>query len=158
LAQHLAAHDPAVVISSLEPKARETGEIAAGLMGIPFETAEGLHEQDRQGVGFLGSQEAFRAKVHGVLRQPDKLVFGNETGDEAHARFVQAVRDVLERRPDGNVAIVSHGTVMTLFVARAAGIEPVPLWQGLGMPSFVVLARPGFRLLGVAKDVSMPAR
>src|SRR5688500_18994246 len=38
---------PAVVVASLEPKAAETGEIVAARLGVPCETAAGLHEHDR---------------------------------------------------------------------------------------------------------------
>jgi broad specificity phosphatase PhoE len=60
---------------------------------------------------------------------------------------------VLERHPDQTVAIVSHGTVITLYVARAAGVEPFAFWQGLGLPAFVVLSWPRLGLLNVVESV-----
>jgi hypothetical protein len=35
--------------------------------------------------------------------------------------------------------MVVHGTVITLFVAQVALIEPFEFWQQLGLPSFVVI-------------------
>ncbi len=53
----------------------------------------------------------------------------------------------------GNAVIVKHGTVITLFTARANGIEPFIFWKQLGLPSCVVLELPDFRLAGVIETV-----
>jgi len=81
------------------------------------------------------------------------LVFGGESADQAHQRFSQAIARVMERHPDQNVAVVSHGTVMTLFVARAVGLEPFPFWKRLGLPAFVVLSWPQLDLLTIVEKV-----
>lgn len=153
LAGRLAAFGLAAVVSSQESKAVETGQIVAGTLGLPLETAPGLHEHERGVVRDLGSREEFQAQVARFFEHPDRLVLGYETADEAHARFARAVASAIERRPAINLAIVSHGTVITLFVARATGLDPVPFWKGLGFPSFVVLSLPELALLEVVADV-----
>lgn len=152
LADRLAVHQPDAIVTSLEPKALETGQIVAGLLGKPCETAPGLHEHERRGVGF-GSKERFESSVAEFFARPRQLVFGEETADQAHQRFSRAIADVIELHPDQNVAVVAHGTVMTLFVTRAAGLEPLPFWKRLGLPAFVVLSCPRFDLLTVVEDV-----
>jgi broad specificity phosphatase PhoE len=154
LAGRLAAFGLAAIVSSREPKAVETGQIVAGTLGLPLETAPGLHERERGPVKDLGNQEDFQAQVARFFEHPDQLVLGYETADEAHARFTRAIAAAIERRPAINLAIVSHGTVMTLFVARATGLDPVPFWKGLGLPSFVVLSLPELALLEVVTDVA----
>jgi hypothetical protein len=52
---------------------------------------------------------------------------------------------------------VAHGTLISLYVARAAGVEPVPLWQRLGLPAFVVLALPARSLVAVVESVELDA-
>ena len=59
----------------------------------------------------------------------------------------------MKRHPAGNLAIVSHGTVMTLFLAHVSGIDPVPFWKQLGLPAFVVLSYPDLALLKVVASV-----
>ena len=59
--------------------------------------------------------------------------------DGAHARFDRAVRSILDRHPNEAVVIVSHGTVISLFVSRLTGISGLLLWNELGMPSFMVI-------------------
>ena len=152
LASLLAHHHPTVIVTSTEPKAIETGQIAGEQLGIPVEAATNLHEHERPGTD-LDTLEQFQAKVARLLDYPREQVFGAETGDEARERFAAAVDNALKRHPAGNVAIVSHGTVMTLFLASVAGIDPVPFWKGLGLPAFVVLSHPELVLLEVIASV-----
>jgi broad specificity phosphatase PhoE len=153
LAERLMVHSPDVFVTSTEPKAIETGQIVAELLGKPCQTADGLHEHDRANVRFE-SREWFEAQVAGFFAAPEQLVFGGETADQALQRFARAVAGVTGRYPTQNVVIATHGTVLTLFVARAAGLEPFPFWKRLGLPAFVVLSRPALRLLDVVEDVT----
>lgn len=154
LADRLAQHHPGVIVTSVEPKAVETARLVAERLGLPLEVAEGLHEHDRRGVPFE-SRAAFEAAVARFFAEPARLVFGNETADGAHARFAAAVAVVLARHPGENVAVVTHGTVMTLFVARANRLEPFAFWRQLGLPALVVLSRPGFEGLHVVENVKI---
>lgn len=144
-AQHAAdalrAADLAVVVSSEEPKARETAEVLAAALGLPSQVMLGLHEQLRYSAPHVDSHDAFRARVQAVLARPGERSFGDETGDAAHARFRTAVEAVM-RVHAGNVAIVAHGTVMALLVARARGDDPVALWCSLSDLSVLTLPWP----------------
>ena len=140
-----------MIVTSTEAKAIETGQIVAQELGVPLETAADLHEHDRRGAPFLQEKGAFEEQVVRLIERPGELVFGNETADEAHRRFAAAVDGVLRRHRQGNVAVVAHGTVMALFVARAAGVDPVSLWRALDLPAIVLLAEPGFDLLEVVE-------
>ena len=153
LAEMLAAHPPAAIVTSTEPKAIETGQIVGGRLGIPVETAPNLHEHERPGTD-LDTLEQFQAKVARLLENPGELVFGAESGDQARERFSTAVHDAMKKHPAGDLAIVSHGTVMTLFLARVAAIDPVPFWRGLGLPAYVVLSYPEMALLQVVASVA----
>lgn len=155
LAGRLAAYGLDAVVSSQEPKAVETGQIVAEILELSFETAIGLHEHERGVVRDLGSHEDFAAQVARFFERPDELVLGYETADEAHARFTRAIDSVIEQRPDSDLAIISHGTVLTLFIARAAGLDPVPFWESLTLPCFAVLSLPDLDLLEMVADVDM---
>jgi broad specificity phosphatase PhoE len=152
LADRLAAYDLAAVVTSTEPKAVETGQIVADALGLPLETAPDLHEHERGVVTSTGGQAAFQAQVSRLFKRSDELIFGAETADQAHARFAGAVAAAIGRHPSGNLAIVAHGTVMTLFIARAAGLDPVPFWRSLGLPAFAVLSLPDLHLLEVVEN------
>ena len=48
---------------------------------------------------------------------------------------------MLDAHPGESLAVVAHGTVIALYVAAVTGVAPLPLWQRLSLPAFVVLAR-----------------
>jgi broad specificity phosphatase PhoE len=149
LGERLAQYRPGVMVSSGEPKAVETAQIAARCLGIGYFVYPGLHEQDRTGVPFLGDEEFGRA-ARGFFENPDRLVWGNETAEEAGGRFEGAVRRVLGEREEEVVAMVAHGTVISLLVSRHNDIDAFGFWQRLGLPSFCVLAVPSFELQEVS--------
>jgi len=157
LAGGLSAYGLDAVVSSQESKAVETGQIVATTLGLPFETAPGLHEHERGVVTDLGSPEDFGAQVARFFAHPDQLVLGYETADEAHARFARAVASVIARRPAAHIAVVSHGTVMTLFIARATGLDPTAFWKSLALPCFAVLSLPDLDLLEMVTQLEAAA-
>ena len=138
LAERLSPFQPEYIISSVEPKARETAEIIAGRHNLELHIADGLHEHDRSKTPYL-SRDEFQAAMHEFFEKPDTLVFGSETADEAYTRFYNAVRSVLDCHPNEAVVIVAHGTVISLFVSRITGTSGWSLWNELGLPSYVVI-------------------
>jgi broad specificity phosphatase PhoE len=153
LARHLEPYLPAGIICSEEPKAAETARLVAWHLDRTWTTAPGLHEHRREAVGWQ-AREAFEAGMRAFFSAPERLVFGEETAREAAERFGGAVAGVVMRHPDENVIVIAHGTVITLFVARYNDVEPFAFWQRLGLPSIVVLDRPGFRHVKVVKEVA----
>jgi broad specificity phosphatase PhoE len=138
LAELLKQYRPEVIISSKEPKARETAEIIAKLYKIELNVAENLHEHDRSNVPYLAHEE-FQALIHEFFQKPKELVFGKETADQAHARFYRSVHSILNEHANKTVIIVTHGTVISLFVARLTGRSDFEIWNMLGLPSFIAL-------------------
>jgi broad specificity phosphatase PhoE len=152
LAERLAAYQPAAVVASREPKAMETGYTVASILNTPFTTAESLHEHDRSDIVWLGTDD-FEAAVARFFAHPTELVFGRETADQACERFTAAVDAAIAVHPSGNLVIVAHGTVIALLVAARAGVEPLPLWRRLGLPSFVVLELPDMAIVEVVEQI-----
>lgn len=138
LAERLAKYQPEVLISSVEPKARETAEIVGASLQLDVQIIEGLHEHDRTTSPYLARDE-FRKVVQEFFLHPDDLVFGLETANEAHSRFSKVVHRIYDASQDQSIAIISHGTVISLFVGRLTGVSDFSLWNELGLPSFVVL-------------------
>ena len=97
-----------------------------------------LHEHDRSNVPYL-SHDAFQTSIRDFFQKPGELVFGKETADQAHSRFYRAVHSVLNEHRNKTVVIVTHGTVISLFVSRLTGSSDLELWKTLGLPSFIAL-------------------
>ena len=148
LANLVAHYQPDVVITSLEPKAQETGQLLAESLQIPVATAADLHEHERHNTPFL-SPEMFKASVSTFFENPGQRVMGEESANEAHTRFANAVRGMVSAHPHKNIAIVAHGTVISLFVAHMTGMEPRLLWEQLGLPAIVVLSLPDYQFVSM---------
>lgn len=151
LANKLVAYSPDVIVSSVEPKAIETAQIVASRLGKPHEIIAGLHEHDRRNVPFMPLEE-LEARAAEFFSKPDQLVLGSETANQAHARFANAIAQVIEKFPNQNIAVVSHGSVISLFIARNNEM-PFDFWKRLGLPSIVVLALPDFKIEEVIENV-----
>jgi broad specificity phosphatase PhoE len=141
LAERLARYHVSAVISSAEPKARETAVILAARLGLTPSMDTALNEHARENVPFL-SQPRFEASIQRFFAEPDTVVFGQETATQAYTRFAGAVRRALAAHPEGDVALVTHGTVMTLYAERHAGVAPFAFWRALQMPDLIEFPSP----------------
>ena len=142
LASSLSSFRPEVIWSSREPKAVESAEIVAGAFGVPVQIADGLEEHHRDGTPFYPRRDDFEAAVERFFCKPDQLVLGTETAVQARDRMTAAIDDIIDAGQTDSI-VVTHGTVMTLYVASVAGVRPMDFWRRLGLPSYVVLGLPG---------------
>jgi broad specificity phosphatase PhoE len=139
------------LFSSGEPKALQTAQLIGAALARPVEQVSGLEEHDRRDVPHMESRE-FISMMALLFSQPERLVLGNETADEAYARFDEAIDGTIEREA-GDVAVVTHGTVISLFSQRRAKVEPFGLWRRMGLPSFIVFEMPAWRVAEVCERV-----
>jgi len=149
LAKSLADYQPMSISTSTERKAVETAEIIANHLGLSFEQAPNLHENDRTDLGMLNSAEIDNL-FKSFFSRTDEYIMGRETADQARSRFISAVEEVVSRKPDGNVAIVAHGTVITLFTSHFSEVDAFTFWKELGIPSVVIFSIADYRLLKVS--------
>jgi broad specificity phosphatase PhoE len=138
LAEELLSFEPEVILSSDEPKARQTADILSHHLQLDMQTLPDLREHDRSNVPFL-SHAAFQTSIRDFFQRPDELVFGRETADQAYRRFYRAVHSILIEYRNKTVIVVTHGTVISLFVSRLTGSSDIELWNQLGLPSFVAM-------------------
>jgi len=137
---------PAALISSREAKAAETAALVARELGTRYTTMPGLQAHSRASAGWVDEAE-YQAGMAALFARPAEVVFGDESADQAFERFRAAVNDALALFPDQNVALITHGTVMSLLIARLqANPDPLAFWQRLGMPAIAVLDRPSLAL------------
>jgi broad specificity phosphatase PhoE len=140
LAAQLANYNPQRIVSSREPKAMETAKIVAEALRMTYESAEGLHEHVRSRIEPT-SQDVFEASVKAFFEKTDCLVYGDETADQARSRFTHAIEAIQERYHDQYpLVIVSHGTVISLYIANIYDLEPFEFWKSLKLPCLVVLS------------------
>jgi broad specificity phosphatase PhoE len=152
LADIVAEYGPRTIYTSSEKKAIETSEIVGARFGVPICQIAELRENDRTGLGIIPLDQ-IEPLFSDFFARPDHVVVGNETACAARDRFSNAVEKIVEAQQDGNVVLVAHGTVITLFVAAHNDVDPFMFWRQLGLPSVVTLALPEYRMLDVIARV-----
>ena len=149
LAEKQAIYTPSQIASSDEPTARETAEIiAARLGGAPAVSEPDLREHDRRGAPYFDDERAFQATMARFFAAPEELIYGRETAAQARARFTAAVsRIIAQAAADRDIMVVTHGTVMALYLASVTGDDAHTLWREQALPCYAALALPELRLV-----------
>ena len=140
------------VVTSVEPKAAETGRVVAEVLDLPYQTGHDLHEHVRPVPGFQ-ARDDFEANIRRLFAEPGRVVFGAESADAAAQRFGTAL-DALARAYRGvRLCVVAHGTVISLHLERRYGTDGFATWQTLDVPSYVVVDRRTRTVVDVVRSV-----
>ena len=159
LAAHIAPYQPRRIFSSDQPKAQHTAQLISQYLGhLPIHTDPRLGEHSRKTNAPYGNLDDFHNRIRRMFAQPDDLIFGDETANEASKRFSEGVEAVVSGAlPDENVVIVAHGTVNTLFTAKHNDIDLYEFWAQLKLPSIIELDLPSYTLNRVIADAGVIA-
>lgn len=152
LAERLRPLQLDLVVSSVEPKAAETGRLVAEALDLTWQTGHDLHEHVRPSVGYLSTPE-FEASIRRFFSTPAAVVFGDESADAAHSRFSAAVDALVRVHRGKRLCVVAHGTVISLFVGRRFGVDEWATWKALGTPGYVVVDRRSRSVVEVVREV-----
>lgn len=154
LAETLKLYNIETIVTSTQAKAVKTGELLADILGVEVEDniAE-FDENDRTDFPFFDSIDEFRAEMKRFFETPSEIVVGTESAFDARGRFAGGIYELLDETPNGTVAVVTHGTVMSLFLGRVLAQPAHDIWlsiQELGMPCYAVLSTPDLSVLKVS--------
>ena len=152
LADAVRPHQPAAIVTSAEPKAHETARLVGEALGISVETHADLREHDRNNVPMMPPRE-FLSLMALFFKQRRRLVLGQETADAVGTRFANAIDAICQSRAEGNIAIVTHGTVLALFAAEHGGGDPFLLFRRMGLPSLMTFSLPEYLPLEVVQRI-----
>jgi 2,3-bisphosphoglycerate-dependent phosphoglycerate mutase len=133
LAAQLATYEPQTIVSSTEPKARETAALLAERLGLTVRESDDLREQARRTIGWLELGE-LEAGIRALFERRDEVVFGEESAADAVTRFSRAVAGL-----GPSAVVVSHGTVISLYAAAETGRDPYEIWRSLELPDLLVV-------------------
>ena len=118
------------VVTSAETKARQTADALAAVRGLAVEVRQDLGEIDRSATGYLPAAQ-HDALADACFAAPAVSASGWERAVDAQARMIAALEDLFTDELDGDVAIVGHGGVGTLWYCHLAG---VPIDRRLDQP------------------------
>jgi broad specificity phosphatase PhoE len=146
LAEELRPFVPYVVVASSEPKAERTAQLIASSVGQSVRVVDGIREIDR-GVLPIVDAEAHRELNRPIFLEPTRAILGFEPANAALERFEHSIQAEIERVPEDNIVVVSHGTVISLFVGRYNALDSFVFWCGFQCGQHVALHMYSFRLV-----------
>jgi broad specificity phosphatase PhoE len=115
------------IFSSPEPKALQTAEPAARRWSVTLEIADCLHEVRRPRL--IPDYEDAIARF---FSEPETGVAGMKPAIQEAERITRCIKGLAAAHPERALAIVSHGLVTALFLARLEGRWPtVAEWRAI---------------------------
>jgi 2,3-bisphosphoglycerate-dependent phosphoglycerate mutase len=133
------------VITSTEPKAHQTGRAIAEHLGLPLLQRAGLQEHGRGSVTKVDA-EVHLANMALLFARPSEHVYGDESADVARLRFAHTLERIMAGSEHDEL-VVSHGTVISLLIAKANDLDAQLFWDRVSLPDSFVLEWPSLRLL-----------
>jgi broad specificity phosphatase PhoE len=137
LAEEMAAYKPARLLCGTEPKMQGTAEVLSDRLHLPVIALAGLSEHARRSTKF-GDTATFEASINALFARPGEIVYGEESGDMTHARFIAALEPHCTDA-SGPVIAVSGGTAISLFLSRRTGVDAFVIWKRLRLPMAFVI-------------------
>lgn len=142
-------YSPSRFYSSDEPKAIETANILRGSLDIhadPLQIDTNFGETARKNAPFFADKADFTQAIHQAMLNPDELIYGEETFSQALRRFSGAVENIAQTTSTKTTIIVTHGTILSLFIASKSQMDAFTVWQSLDMPAYAIFKLPEMRL------------
>jgi broad specificity phosphatase PhoE len=122
---------PCRLVCSSEPKAVATAEIVAAQLGIPYRVVDGLEEIDRVPNPIVTREEHERLNA-ALFADRASAVVGIESANAALARFSAAIQRTIDAGAAGQtLVVISHGTVISLFIEQRTGRDAFETWRTL---------------------------
>jgi ribonuclease H / adenosylcobalamin/alpha-ribazole phosphatase len=120
---------PRIVIASPYVRARDTGMIIAGVLQLPFEIREGLHEREVGEFAGRPYDDIVDAEGFDPSRPWAWVPTGGESYEHVRDRVAPILDELVAHFPDDDVVVVSHGGVMVAMWNHMTGRwddAPVP--------------------------------
>lgn len=125
-------------------RAYETAKIISEPHRIPIETVPGIRELNFgnwEGLTIAEIKQSFPDEIKQWWENPFSIrIPGGETYSELIERSVNAIKEIVARHSDGQIAVVSHGGPIRSTVGSVLGTDLVKYWRlGLHNGSLSIL-------------------
>ena len=142
LAARLKIYLPFRLVCSAEPKAEATAQMVARALGVDHHVVEGLEEIDRYSTPIVARAEHVRTNA-ALFADRTARVVGTESADEALVRFSAAIEGAVAAvTPPQSLVVISHGTVISLFVEQRTHRNAFDTWRTLECGDYLQLRYP----------------
>jgi broad specificity phosphatase PhoE len=125
--------------------------VIAAELGLRATVVDGVQEFDRPAAPWQSKADRERENV-AIFGDPNRRIFGAESGRDALDRFSAAIRSELDQTREQNLVVITHGTVISLFVAAHNPVNAFDLWRDLECCSFVVVDGRSFSVREIVRS------
>lgn len=142
------------IATSDEPKAVATAQLLAAHLEVatPPIIEPDFRETRRETAPYFDSEGEFHAAIHAAMNRPDQVVFGEEAFNDARRRLTAALSRLVNTYHSETLAVVTHGTIMSLLLGQVSEKDTFEIWRGLSMPAFAVFT-PNLDLLDLRSTI-----
>jgi broad specificity phosphatase PhoE len=128
-----------LIASSPEAKAVATARPIAEAAGLETRIEPDLHEVERGATPLVTSTE-YEALVAAHFATPDESVAGWERAADARARASACIEELVSAA-EGSLCVVSHGLVLSHYLAQLRGLRAPALeeWRAIPLPGIAVV-------------------
>jgi len=138
------------IFSSPEPKALQTAWPAARRWDIPLEAVDCLHELHRPRL-----VRDYDMVVARLFAEPETSIAGMDPAAQAAERITRCLKELVASHPEQTLAVVSHGLILTLFLARLENRCPtVAEWRAISFTGLAVMDTTTWRLIKNWSNIS----
>ena len=143
LSEQLAEYKIEMIFSSHEKKTKETANIFKERLNLPSVIElDGVEETRRGEVPYFADHNEFGARVIKAMENKSEILFGDESFENALNRFIKAIDSITRQYPNAEyLAVVSHGTVISLYLEHLTKIKARKFWKAMPMPAYYIWNR-----------------
>jgi len=139
-----------LIFSSPEPKALQTAWPSARRWGIPLEIVDCLHELHRPQL-----VPDYEMTIARLFAEPETSIAGMDPAAHAAKRITRCLKELVAAHLEQTLAVVSHGLILTLFLARLENRWPtVAEWRAIPFTGLAVMDTTTWRLIKGWSNVS----
>jgi broad specificity phosphatase PhoE len=132
VAELLGERSISAVYASPARRARQTVAPLAERLGLPLRIEPALNERRLSATPVAASE--FQAAVRATFADLRFAHPGGETNAAAQARGLDLVRVLVQRHPEAEIVLGTHGVLLALIVQGLLPAYGYPFWQALTMP------------------------
>jgi broad specificity phosphatase PhoE len=120
------------IYTSTQNKSIEPARFIANRYKLPVTVLAGLSEVHRGAEDFISASE-FDQQMSRFFESPTNSIGGWERGVDALQRFENAIDGIRQSQSNRSFALISHGTILTLYYAKLLGKQPsIDIWRTIG--------------------------
>ena len=139
LVEPLAALGLNAIYSSPYRRAIETVEPLAARLNLPIYEVEDLRERTLGSISGVPFEEAVAATFSNF----DRVYPGGESSRNAQQRAVRAIDRIIEAHPRDQVAVATHGNLLTLYLNALFRDVGFQFWRSLTLPDVYEISSSG---------------